>query len=147
MKRFVILLLPLVFLFSVVGCAVVIEEESFGVTLSAKDVTPTSLTMVFSHSGEQIEEESLVYGSEYTIEVYKDGKWEALPYLPSEYERAWTAIAYLIPQNGSSEQTVSWEMLYGTLETGRYRVVKEIMYTPRGGKQSTHLYYAEFEIG
>lgn len=143
MKKLLIFLLSLLFLFSCVGCVRDLGGDPFGVTASVKDVTPTSLTLVLTQKGGMSD---LIYGAPYSIEVYVDGAWETLPYLPSEAERAWIAIAYLLSPNSSSEQKLSWEDLYGPLPKGKYRVCKEVTHSPGAGKSEARMYYAEFEI-
>ena len=140
MKHALSLLLLIFILVFNIGCT----DDPFGVTTEVDHATPTSLSLTLTQKGGLTD---LVYGSEYHIEVYSDGEWKEPPYLPSEYERAWTSIAYLLSPNSSVTLTLNWEDLYGPLPDGRYRVCKEIMRSSgTGEKAETRLYTAEFVI-
>lgn len=122
-------------------------EDTWGVTLTAVDVTPGGLTLVITHSGEAPGGQ-LQTGSPYWLEVWKDGVWNLVPELPVEdgVARAWTMEAYLIPINGSYEREVHFEWIYGELPVGTYRIGKEIMLFRGTGDYDEQTYYAEFEI-
>ena len=119
------------------------EKADWGITLSAKDVTPTGMTLVCSQSGGEITGE-LECGSDYSLLVNSNGVWNAVPYLVDEV--AWTSEAYCIPMNDSIEFELKWERLYGELPVGTYRVVKGFMDFRGTGDYDTETYYTEFEI-
>lgn len=122
-------------------------DETWGLTLSVRDVTPTGLTLMFTQSGGTPTGE-LQTGSPFGLEKYVDGVWEAVAKLPLEdgVEWAWTGEAYLIPMNDSMEREVTWEYLYGALPAGTYRIGKEIMDFRGTGDYDERDYYAEFTI-
>lgn len=122
-------------------------EDTWGVTLTTQDVTPSGLTLVITHSGEAPDGQ-LETGAPYWLEVWNDGVWNLLPELPAEdgVERGWTMEAYLIPINGSYEREVHFEWIYGELPAGRYRIGKEIALFRGIGDRDEQIYYAEFEI-
>ena len=122
-------------------------DETWGLTLSVRDVTPTGLTLVFTQSG-GAPTGMLQTGSPYWLEVDEGGVWEAVPELPLEdgVERGWHSIAYLIPMNDSVEREVNWQYLYGELPAGTYRIGKEIMDFRESGDYDERDYYAEFTI-
>lgn len=124
-----------------------IMEETWGVTLSVRDVTPTGLTLVFTQSGGAPTGE-LQTGSPFWLEKYVGGVWEPVPELPVEdgVGRAWNSIAYLIPMNDSVEREVNWQYLYGEIPAGTYRIGKEIMDFRESGDYDQRNYYAEFSI-
>lgn len=122
-------------------------DETWGLTLSVRDVTPTGLTLVFTQSG-GAPTGMLQTGSPYWLEADEGGVWEAVPELPLEdgVERGWHSIAYLIPMNDSVEREVNWQYLYGELPAGTYRIGKEIMDFRESGDYDQRNYYAEFSI-
>lgn len=122
-------------------------EDTWGITMSVKDATPTGLTLVITHSGDAPGGE-LNTGTPYWVEVNRKGAWYHIPQVPSEdgVVRVWNDLAYAIPANGSWEQKVSLEWLYGELPTGQYRIGKEIMLFRGTGDYDDQTYYAEFEI-
>lgn len=121
------------------------RESEWGVTLSAKDVTPTGLTIVCTQSGGNPSGE-LDTGSYYIIQKYEDGEWSDVEWLPQEYDVGWTAEAWIIPMNDVVEWEVDWEWLYGELPAGKYRIGKEIMDFRGAGDFDQEFHYAEFNI-
>lgn len=117
-------------------------EATWGVTLTAENVTSTGLTLVISHSGDAPDGE-LDTGSPYWVEKWQDDAWVSLE---DGAERVWTMEAWLIPVNDSREHEVKWENLYGELPVGQYRIGKEIMLFRGTGDYDEQNYYAEFVI-
>lgn len=119
--------------------------HDWGITLTATDVTTAGLTIVCEQvDGEQQGE--LQTGSPYWLEIFKDNTWQVVPYLPLEYDVAWTAEAWSISLNDKTEWTVDWEWLYGELPSGSYRIGKSVMDFIETGSYEEQSYYAEFEI-
>lgn len=121
------------------------SEDRWGIQFSASDITASGLTLICSQSGGQPTGD-LQTGSPYWVEVWIDNQWVPVEMLPSEYERAWTAEAYIIPMNDSTEWVVNWVWLYGELSAGNYRIGKEVMDFRGSGDYDTNTYYANFEI-
>lgn len=120
-----------------------IMEETWGLTLSVRDVTPTGLTLICTQSGGAPTGE-LQTGSPFWLEKYVGGVWEAVPLVPVCVD--WTMEAYRIPINGSLEREVNWESLYSELPTGTYRIGKKIMDFRGAGDYDEREYYAQFTI-
>lgn len=122
-------------------------EDTWGVRMTVKDAISTGLTLVISHSGVEPEGE-LSTGTPYWVEVNRGGAWYQIPQVPPEdgIDRVWNDLAYIIPANGSWEQKVSLEWLYGELPAGTYRIGKEIALFRGIGDRDEQTYYAEFEI-
>lgn len=120
-------------------------QEPWGVKLTAKNITPSGLTIVCTqqdgeHTGE------LHTGSYYGLEVLRDGKWIAVDLLPMEHELAWTMEAWAIPANAETEWEVNWSRLYGELPAGSYRISKTVMDFRGTGDYDTKTYYAGFDL-
>lgn len=122
-----------------------LEEDSWGITLSVKDVTSTGCTLVCTQSGGAPTGE-LGTGTPYWLQVWNDGQWQAVEETPSEYERAWNDIGLLITMEGITEWEVNWEWVYGSLPGGTYRIGKTIMDFRGPGDYDEQVYYAQFEI-
>lgn len=118
------------------------ENLSWGVHLEVDDVTAKGLELEISQSG-GYPSGQLQTGSWYEIERF-DGEWKKVDTIITNY--AWTAIAYLIPENGERETKINWEWLYGKLPKGNYRIAKEIMDFRQSGDFDKRIFYAEFEI-
>ena len=116
----------------------------WGIALSAANVQPTGLTLVIAQSGGH-PTGRLQYGSDYTLEVFRDGVWEQVPY-GVEGNVAWTGEAYLVSMEASVEENVQWEFLYGSLSPGTYRIGKTFMDFRETGDYDTQTYWAIFAI-
>ena len=120
-------------------------QDPWGVKLTAKNITPSGLTIVCTQQdGEPTGE--LHTGSYYGLEVFRDGEWVAVDLLPMEGELAWTMEAWGIPENAESEWDVNWSHLYGELPVGSYRISKSVMDFRDTGDYDTKTYYAGFDI-
>lgn len=75
------------------------------------------------------------YGEWYMIEKRENGKWNIMPSIVEG--KIWPAIARLVGEDGKLEYKINWEKLYGELEAGEYRLVKEV---------ANQYIYAEFNI-
>lgn len=117
-----------------------LENPNWGLTLTAENVTPTGLTLVFTQSGGE-PTGSLETGCDYSLKVLKDNKWENVP----GFEGPWTMEAYLLPMDDTSKWDIDWEWLC-VLPAGQYRIEKEIMDYRGPGDYDKAVFFAEFEI-
>ena len=116
--------------------------KDWGITLSAKEVSPTGLVLVCRQSG-GIAEGSLETGSAYTIEKNEGGNWvEVKP----QGEAIWDMMAHLIASDSTTEWTIDWSWLYGELSAGTYRIGKTVVDLKDSGASESQIYFAEFEI-
>lgn len=121
------------------------ETYNWGVTFTAKDVTPSGLTIVCNQTGGEGVAE-LSTGSFYKIQKLEEAGWTDVEYLPQEYDIAWDSLAYNIQKEAETTWEVNWEWLYGQLPVGKYRIGKEVMNFRDTGDYDTEMVYAEFEI-
>ena len=120
-------------------------QDPWGVKLTAKNITPSGLTIVCEQrDGEPTGE--LNTGSYYSLEVLRDGEWVAVELLPMEGELAWTSEAWMIPANEEIEWDVDWSRLYGELPADCYRISKSVMDFRGTGDYDTKTYYAGFDL-
>lgn len=124
----------------------VILPDAWGVSLTAKEVTPAGCTVEFAQSGGKPTGKEMYTGAFYSVERYKNGRWTEVEKLPSEYPDAWPAISLGIYKNDTTEYKVNWESTYGELPAGKYRVGKSVMDFRKAGDFDTKMYYAYFEI-
>lgn len=118
---------------------------NWGLELTATNVSPTGLTLLFNQSGGNPSGD-LQTGSYYIIETYNGSGWLPVDYKDNEIEVAWTDEAWIIPMNDTVEWKVDWEWLYGNLPNGKYRIGKEIMDFRDTGDYDEKTYYANFKI-
>lgn len=120
-----------------------IFDETWGITLTAEDITSTGVTIKCTQSGGEATGE-LQTGSWYILETWtREYGWKEVPCF---VEVAWTEEAWMIPMNDTREWKVNWEWLYGAVPSGKYRIGKSIDDFRGTGDYDTAIYYAEFEI-
>lgn len=122
-----------------------IFEETWGITLTAENVNPTSATIKCTQSGGEPTGE-LHTGSWYILENWtQENGWTEMPYI-IDGEIGWTQEAWIIPMNNTCEWEINWEWLYGKLPVGKYRIGKEITDFRATGDYDEAIYFVEFEI-
>ncbi len=92
-----------------------------------------------STSGGVLQEEntgddSWYHEAEYTIERKGFGGWKALPE-NSEINLAWPDLLYYINPGERKTEQLNWEYRYGKLETGNYRLLREVWQEDKLRKQ------------
>lgn len=126
------------------------RDNTYGITMRAMHVTPEGLMLFYSQMGGSYKG-TLGFGSYFEIERYNNDtqSYEKVPYIPSEYDIAWTADLQLIEKGRNTSETLNWSSIYGSLPPGSYRVSKVIGDYPESGTglpYSEHKYYADFDI-
>jgi len=79
------------------------------------------------------------------LEKKISGSWYQVPVV-IEGNYGFDAIGYELASGGHGEWAVDWEWLYGSLETGEYRIVKDILDFRGSGEYDTYYLAAEFVI-
>ena len=113
-----------------------------GVVMVAEDggVTPKSATFsLYNGTGLEIQ-----YGEGYYLEQMVDRDWERCSYITDNW--AFHDVAYSLETGRPAEIRIDWAWLYGTLDRGEYRLVKEIHEFRRTGDYDTYELTAEFVI-
>ena len=129
------------------GCAQSTHQDAhpWGITLEVEEVSPGGLTIVCHQSGgEKVFD--LMTGSYYVVQKLEQSDWVDVPYLPQEYDVAWTSEAWLIPREGTTRWSVNWKWLYGELPAGQYRIGKPVSNFRGTGDYESDMVYARFVI-
>ena len=93
-----------------------------GVTMKIKDNTLTSTSMVIII--EDLNDEKLVFGEEFYIEKKDNDKWIILDPITDDY--GFNEIGYLVGDDNKLEMKQDWSKIYGKLDKGNYRLVKNV---------------------
>ena len=117
---------------------------AWGITLTAKNVTTTGMTLVCAQSGGTHKGE-LSTGTMFMIEKLSGGAWTQVPY-KAGVNVGWEDIQINVPLNNASELAVNWELLYGELPPGQYRIGKQFTDMASDGKSDKDILYAQFTI-
>ncbi len=121
------------------------NEDNWGITLSAVNITPTSARLFCEQFGGNPKGD-LQTGSWFVIEKNVDGNWNEVPYINPNENYAWTSEAWIIPKNERLAWDTNWEYLYGELSPGHYRIGKKVNDMISPGDFNTKIYYSEFNI-
>ena len=73
---------------------------------------------------EDLNEEKLVFGEEFYIERKEKDKWFILDPITDDY--GFNEMGYLVGEDNKLEMKQDWSRLYGKLDKGNYRLVKNI---------------------
>jgi len=114
-----------------------------GVTMTVKEgtVSSTGLTLTLENNSEK----QCIYGEYFVLEKKLDGKWYEVP-VAIEGNYGFDAIGYELNPGDRREWTVNWEWLYGSLEAGEYRIVKDILDFRETGDYDKYYLATEFAI-
>lgn len=114
-----------------------------GVTMTVKEgtVSSTGLTVVF----ENISDRECIYGEYFCLEKNRDGKWYQIPVI-IDGNYGFDDIGYNLTRRGVGEWPVNWEWLYGSLDAGQYRIVKDVLVFEDSGEYNVYYLATEFSI-
>lgn len=113
-----------------------------GVTMAVKDgiASSTGSTVILKNKSSN----QFIYGEYFSLEKKSNGSWYQVPAVIENY--GFDAIGHNLASGEDSEWTVDWKWLYGSLSTGEYRIVKDILKFKSPGKYDTYYFAAEFAI-
>lgn len=68
---------------------------------------------------------------------------------PIHDDYAFNSMAYYVDENGILEMNHNWEYIYGSLDKGIYRLVKNVFFESNipVGSEDEYYIWVEFEIG
>lgn len=94
--------------------------EKVKMSIKEGTLTPSSATIIIIDNNEK----PYVYSKWFRIDKKQNGKWNTLNDINDGY--SFTAEGYSLDNTGKLETTVNWSNLYGTLDVGDYRIVKNV---------------------
>ena len=118
--------------------------DKWGLTLYGDDVTKTGMTIRFEQFVGDYKG-NLQTGDWFKLEKNVNDEWVSVETNPL-IDYAWRMIAYEIKKNDITEFKVEWKWLYGELNSGYYRLSKEVMDFVKTGEFEKKLYYVYFNI-
>lgn len=98
-------------------------ENLDGISMIIKDgtLTKTSATIIITDTTNK----DNTYGTYYRIDKFENNNWKVLDII-FKGNYAWTSIGYLVDKDNKLEMDINWKRLYGELDKGTYRIVKEV---------------------
>lgn len=112
-------------------------DTEWDIIMTAENVTAGGLTLRAENTNPAVQ---VTTGAEFWIDVYTADGWQEARRITDE-EIYWNAIGYLF-ENGKAEWKIGWEHIYGTLESGKYRIGKKFFVESDDKKYC----YSQFEI-
>ena len=133
MKKCIALLLAALLLLGLASCGktklntggvsnVVLTDN---VSMSIKDGTlsNTSVVVILTNNTDR----EMIYGEGFYLELLENGEWKRLEPAPNF---GWNLIAFKLEakmsEKSTAEQEINWEMGYGKLPAGEYRLIKDV---------------------
>lgn len=116
------------------------------IELSLTEVSMTIKEGTLSKAGATVilnnnSDKEYLYGTSYEIEVMKNEEWykiDAVLYF--------TSIAYSLEPHESVELTLNWQEGYGKLDSGTYRIIKNVDALKEDGSYDNYDIAVEFSI-
>lgn len=114
-----------------------------GVTMTVNKGTESStkLTVAFKNNSNR----QCTYGDYFCLEKKINGRWYQVP-VTIDGNYGFNAIGYDLASGDAGEREVDWKWLYGSLNTGEYRIVKDILDFRGTGDYDKYYLTAEFTI-
>lgn len=119
------------------------NENNFdGVSMEVIQNTAKSATIQIQN----ITDLQVQYGDYYDLEVFDEetGEWNIVPYILDNY--GFHDIAYTTQKDMPSEWKVDWTVFHGSLDPGKYRIVKDFMDFRGTGDYTKYTLTAEFIV-
>lgn len=117
------------------------RDDSFGLTVSAENITPTGLTLCFSQSGGN-GFDGLSADPAYYIQRKTENGWELCKTVTENY--GWNAATEVVVLDGETRYDIDWEWLYASLPEGHYRISRVIF--PDEKYYDGYTFRAEFNV-
>lgn len=111
--------------------------EEWQIILTTESVTADGLTLKAEITDPAA---SPFTGAAFWLDEYTEDGWQEARRITGE-DIAWDAIAYTFTE-GYAQWEIGWEHIYGTLDSGKYRIGKK--FTAENGESK--YFYAQFEI-
>ncbi|SKC81970.1 immunoglobulin-like domain-containing protein [Maledivibacter halophilus] len=114
-----------------------------GVTMTLKEGTVSSsgLTLAIENNSNS----QCIYGEYFWLEKKINGSWYQVP-VAIDGNYGFNDIGYDLASGDDGEWAVDWEWLYGSLDTGEYRIVKDIQDFRGSGEYDNYYLVVEFII-
>ncbi|NLN40445.1 MAG: hypothetical protein GX160_00340 [Clostridiales bacterium] len=117
------------------------DLEGVIMTVKEDSVSSTGLVVIFENDLQK----ECIYSESFLLEEKINDKWYQVPVV-IEGDYGFDDVAYPLNLGDKGEWQVNWEWLYGSLDKGEYRIIKDILNFKEKGEFDTHYLAAEFTI-
>lgn len=114
-----------------------------GVSMIIKDgtLTKSSATVIITDT---VKDEEHTYGDSFAIQKKRSNEWIDLDTIIDNY--GFNMIGYGVNEDNILEMEVKWDWLYGELEKGEYRLIKNFAVNKNDSYLGSKKIYVEFTI-
>lgn len=120
---------------------IVNDLDDVTMVLRKETVSPEGLTLVFENKSNN----HVIYGEYFLLEQKINEKWYEVP-ISIEGDYGFNDIGYELNIGELREYEMDWEWLYGNLEIGNYRIIKDVLDFKGTGDYNQYYLSTEFEI-
>lgn len=117
----------------------IVLNDYSGVTMTVKHVADTKIAVNINNSAD----ESVTFGEDYILEVKEGNKWYSLPV---NDDIMFTSIGYALKKGSDFQWSTDYEILYGILPAGQYRIIKGFSIELQQETPKEYFISAEFSI-
>ena len=110
-------------------------------TVKKGTASSTELTVAFENNSNS----QCIYSEYFWLEKKINGRWYQVP-VAIDGNYGFNDIGYDLASGDDGEWAVDWDWLYGSLDTGEYRIVKNILDFRGSGEYDTYYLTADFTI-
>ena len=119
------------------------NENSFdGIEMKVTEATSTKVVLEITNNVRK----EFIYGERFMIEYYDHETSQWLPVPAIAENAAFHEIGYILKAATTTTVEINYEWLYGALEPGTYRIIKDIIDSNEPGDFEQYWYMAEFTI-
>lgn len=111
-----------------------------GVTMRMEKYTSTGGDIEIRNETDK----EITFGDWYDLQTEVNGKWISLPYIIDN--AAFHQVAYNAPKDETVIHEVKWDVFYGKLPKGKYRIIKDMLDFMGTGDYTKYYLATEFEI-
>ena len=117
-------------------------DELVNISIKEGTLTKTEATIIITDNNPN----KIIYGTSFYIEKYENSDWHEV--MPINNNYGFNDMAYYVDENGKLELEQNWEYIYGKLNKGIYRIVKDVAFESDVPITPEDIYYiwTEFEI-
>ncbi len=114
-------------------------DDLSDVAMTIESVVDTKISVRINSSAD----EPVLFGEDYILEVKDGQKWYSLPV---KDDIMFTSIGYGLKKGSSFQWSTDYEILYGKLSSGQYRIIKGFRNELQKGTPKEYFICAEFSI-
>lgn len=116
------------------------DSADVSMEIAEGSITPTGFTIIFENNSDK----SIIFEDDFIIETRVEEEWYQLPMLISDYD--FSSVGCKMPYKQSKELSADWKNLYGDLERGEYRILKEVTDLSEPNNYNKECLAVEFKI-